>query len=408
MGDNKPRYIEGIGWRCDTDSARHHRESAWDYRGRAIYHITLVTEKRQPIFGTLSGGSEKDAHIALTSLGAYVNKTFRGLPEFFAKKGIRIRILAVRVMPDHLHGVIHVLEPMPKSIGEIVRSFKSACTSWYKREWFPLAKMPEGGGDALAKMPEKCKSEGDERLVQFCRIFAERESIWEYMPAGYHERILHCEGQLDRMIRYVKDNPRRLWVRHNCPELFKIRNDRTCSFVDEEGRAHDWKFRMMGNIFLIDNPHKQQILCSRSMSPEDLDCYYHEKREKAVQGVVSVTSAISNGERMISRRLREEGMPLVVIQKDGFPPIGSPHEKYFKPGGVYFDACAAGRLLLIEPYEDVLCDPIVAEAVYRKSPMASRESKRYRFLALNKIGEMLMNCEFEYHAGDYFTAVSLL
>lgn len=418
-------YIDGAGWRCATDTTRHHRENLWDYKGRGVYHVTLATEGRRAVFGTLAGNSEEEAYIAFTPLGAYVNSTFRGLPAFYARKGIKIKVLAVRVMPDHLHGVIFVLEPMPKSIGEIVRSFKSACTSWFKREYYNNRQGAAKGiaqgaaqGIAQAKMPEKrtITTEGkpniqngtsaqdgwrdngtstqdgwrsEEVLVQFCRIFATRGSIWEYMPAGYHERILHCEGQLDRMIRYVKDNPRRLWLKHHNPELFRIRNDRWWSVIDENGNVHNWKFRVMGNIFLMNHPIKQHIQCSRSITTEGLEELYRECHGRAAQGVVSITSAISEGEKTIARRLRESNMPLIVIQKDGFPPVGSPHERYFKPGGVYFDACAAGRLLLVEPYGEVLDDPIVAEAVHRKSPVAPRESMRYRFLALNKIGEML-------------------
>lgn len=414
MTENKASYIEGVGWRCDTDTTRHHRENLWDYKGRAIYHITLATEERQPIFGTLTGNSEEEAFIVYSRLGEYVDKTFRGLPAFYAKKGVKIRVLAVRVMPDHLHGIIHVLEPMPKSIGEVVRSFKSACTSWYKREYFgnnaeegpKLAeegqklgeeglKMTDGRlkmADGRLKMADGrwlVQEELEERLMQFCRIFATRCSIWEYMPAGYHERILHCDGQLDRMIRYVKDNPRRLWLKAHNPDLFKLRNNLHWCFEDENGTTHAWRFRALGNMFLLDFPQKQHIQCSRSITTDQLDGHYQKWMSNAQQGVVSVTSAISEGEKSVTKRLREAEMPLIVILKDGFPPEGSPHERYFKPGGVYFDACAAGRLLLVEPYNEVLDDPLIAEAVYRKSPLATRDSMRYHFLALNKMGEVM-------------------
>lgn len=404
MPEEKASYIEGVGWRCDTDTTRHHRENQWDYKGRAIYHITLATADRQPVFGALTGNSEEKAFIVHSSLGEYVDKTFRGLPDFYKQRGVRIRILAVRVMPDHLHGVIHVMEPMPKSIGEVIRSFKSACTSWFKREYF--GKNTEGEQKPLqaphrqvedpphdqANAPHnqaELKQKLEAQLVHFCRIFATRPSIWEHIPAGYHERILHCEGQLDRMIQYVKDNPRRLWLKHHNPNLFKLRNDLSWSFQDEREVRHVWKFRALGNMFLLDYPQKQHIQCSRSITADQLEQQYKEWSNNAQLGVVSITSAISEGEKSVSRRLREAGMPLIVMLKDGFPSVGSPHERYFKPGGVYFNACAAGRLLLIEPYSEVLDDPIIAEAVHGKSPVASRESMRYHFLALNKVGEMI-------------------
>lgn len=99
MEDNKSKYMEGVGWRCDTDTDRHHRESLWDYKGRAIYHITLATEGRQPIFGTLTGNSAEEAFVVYSRLGEYVDRTLRGLPAFFARKGARIKVIAVRVMP---------------------------------------------------------------------------------------------------------------------------------------------------------------------------------------------------------------------------------------------------------------------------------------------------------------------
>ncbi len=402
MTDSKAKYIEGIGWRCDTDTTRHHRENLWDYKGRAIYHITLATEERQPIFGTLSGNSVEEAFIVYSRLGEFVDRTFRGLPAFYAQKGVKIRVLAVRVMPDHLHGVLHVQEPMPKSIGEVVRSFKSACTSWFKRECFASG-AGSGSYSYSGKNAGEMQGQGapgqeetsrrlEEQLMQFCRIFATRGSIWEYMPAGYHERILHCDGQLDRMIRYVKDNPRRLWLKRHNPELFKLRNDLSWTFADEQGNTHIWRFRALGNMFLLDFPMKQHIQCSRSITNEELEQRYQAWLSQAQQGVVSITSAISEGEKSATRRLREMGMPLVVMLKDGFPPVGATHEHYFKPGGVYFDACAVGKLLLIEPHNEVLDDPMIVESVYRKSPMATRGSMRYHFLALNKVGEVMSAC----------------
>ena len=128
----------------------------------------------------------------------------------------------------------------------------------------------------------------------------------------------------------------------------------------------------------------------------------------ARQGVVSITSAISEGEKAVTKRLREAGMPLVVMLKDGFPPVGAPHERFFKPGGVYFDACAAGKLLLIEPYPEVLDDPQIVEAVHRKSPMAPRDSMRYHFLALNKVGEVISADRQPPHENDAHRLMEVL
>ncbi len=365
-----------------TDTGRHHRTNQWDYKGRGIYHITLATEGRQPIFGSLAGDSEHEAHIVHTSLGKYVYSTFLGLPSFYATRGIKLQVIVARVMPDHMHGVIYVQEPMPKSIGEVVRSFKSACTSWFKREVYLNPSVHEA------------------ELVGFCRIFATRNSIWQHDIAGYHERILHYKGQLAHMIQYVKDNPRRLWLKRHNPDMFKMRRGISWKFTDENRACHAWPFSAMGNIFLMDYPHKQHIQCSRSMTPAQLEQQCEAWLHNARQGTVSITSGISDGEKTVARRLLEAGMPLVVMLKDGFPASGSPQERYFKPGGGYFDACADGRLLLIEPDPTVLDDPLIKEAVYRKSSMAPRESLRYHFLALNTIAQTLITATSGKNAGE--------
>ena len=121
----------------------------------------------------------------------------------------------------------------------------------------------------------------------------------------------------------------------------------------------------------------------------------------AHNGAVTYTAAISKGEQKIARTVREQGYPLVVLLNDGFPQEGSPHERYYKPGGAYFEACSRGKLLLMEPEGSAFVDPVVKEATegalrrkaeakhfdYRPIPV---ESQRYRFVALNEMGRLLV------------------
>ena len=216
-----------------VDPMRHHRENGWDYRGRAIYHFTLAVEERYPLFGTLVGENAETAHVKLNSFGLRVCRMLSGLAQFYKGKGYALKVLAQMVMPDHVHLIIQVLEPLPQSIGAVVRGFKSGCTKVYKEEFYYSGEnAAEVNGEAQTHAAEV----HGEAPVHFARIFAGRGSIWQQDAAYYHERILHAPGQLRRMIDYVKDNP------------------------------------------------------------------------------------------------------LVVLLNDGFPQEGSPHERYYKPGGVYFDA----------------------------------------------------------------------
>ena len=385
-----PTMDNGQGKRRPVDPMRHHRENGWDYKGRAIYHFTLPVEERYPLFGTLDGESAETAFVRLNPYGRRVCQMLCGLAQFYAGKGFALKVLAQKVMPDHVHLVIQVLEPLPQSIGAVVRGFKSGCTKVYKE-------MYSSGENAaeVHRNEERNDEDGHEKAaevpVHFARIFAGRGSIWQQDAAYYHERILHAPGQLRRMIDYVKDNPRRLWIKSHNPELFKLHR-RT--------EAAGLSFTSMGNHFLLDWPDKQMVEMSRSATTDEVKERVQSVLAAAHNGTVTYTAAISKGEQLIARTLREQGYPLVVLLNDGFPKEGSPHERYYKPGGVYFEACSKGQLLLLEPTEQSFLDTgiqaAVEETLRRKAGVRHSTytpipltSQRYRFVSLNEMAKRL-------------------
>ncbi len=380
--------------RRPVDTTRHHRENGWDYRGRAIYHFTLPVEARYPLFGVLEGESAEKAFVKLNPFGRQVCRMLSGLAQFYEKKGYALKVLTQMVMPDHVHLVIQVLEPLPQSIGAVVRGFKSACTKIYKEEYFcsgENAAKVHGEGNPRGENAAKVHGKGEKAPMHFTRIFAGRGSIWQKDPAYYHERILHAPGQLRRMIDYVKDNPRRLWLKTRNPDLFRLHR-RT--------EAAGLTFTSMGNHFLLDWPDRQVVEMSRSASDDQVKERLRTAMAAAHDGTVTYTAAISKGEQHIARALREQGYPMVVLLGDGFPKEGSPHERYYKPGGVYFEACSKGQLLLLQPTEQAFLDASIQSAVeetlrrkaearhlcYTPIPLAAQ---RYRFVALNEIAQRL-------------------
>lgn len=159
--DNKAQ-ITPEGWRRPTDQTRHHRENNWNYRGEGIYHITLVVAERYPLFGRLEGETPETAYVQLNEYGRRVLDVLRDEPRFYGEKGYALKLIATQVMPDHIHMVVQVLAPLPKPIGVMIRGFKSACTSLYKREM-----------ECCRKYATKMKDEG-ESVFHFSRIFSIR------------------------------------------------------------------------------------------------------------------------------------------------------------------------------------------------------------------------------------------
>ena len=155
------------------------RKVGHDYCNVAIYMVTLCIEGRRPLLGSLCG---PDAHhvkpwVCPTSIGSAVKRAWKEIPQYHPQ----VRLLGFQLMPDHVHGIIHVIEPLPQHFGRIIQGFKKGCR------------------DAVRS------------------IAPEGETLWE---EGYNDRILRGIGQLDRWIQYLTDNPRRLWVKRNRSDLF--------------------------------------------------------------------------------------------------------------------------------------------------------------------------------------------
>ena len=357
------------GWRMTTDTKRHHRTNAWDYTGRGVYHITLVVAERYPLFGELSGDSPDNARIALNPFGKAVLVLLRDEPRFYGEKGYAFQILASQVMPDHIHVAIQVLKPLPKSIGIVIRGFKSACTSLYKNTY--------------ATDGRKCAPKGEIEgldVFLFSRIFTRIGSIWQQERVGYHEHIIHTYGQLDAMIRYIKDNPRRLWLKRANPDLFRIHQQTdVCGVL----------CTTLGNMFLAENPLRKALHCSRSLTQPEIDTLKSTCLTHAANGTIYISPAIAEGEKQICRALRQAGYPLIIILSEGFPQPDNPHYKYYKPSGVYFEACAAGQLLLIEPDTALFERKDIEEKVYAKTGPIPHNTKRYRFVAQNAIADLI-------------------
>jgi hypothetical protein len=190
----------------------------------------------------------------------------------------------------------------------------------------------------------------------------------------------------------VKANSERAWQRRQNPDLFRMhRKTEVCGLL----------FTSMGNHFLLDWPDRQLVEMSREASDGQIEERLQSVLAAAHNGALTYTAAISNGEKKIARMVREQGFPLVVLLNDGFPKEGSPQERFYKPGGVYFEACSKGKLLLMEPDGSAFVDSVVMKATedalrrkaeakhYSYSPIPV-ESQRYRFVALNEIGRLLV------------------
>ena len=222
-------------------------------------------------------------------------------------------VIAQQVMPDHFHGILFFRENTDGlHLGHVIRGFKAATNRAY-RELFPFS----------------CAATLSQSTIEG------RKGPGLLWSKGYNDRILYNYYQLDRWKAYLRDNPRRLLVKHQHPEFFRVQRN-----LEYSGLS----FSAIGNRFLLDHPVKLQVQCSRRLTLEALEQKKADLLSAAAQGAVLVSPAISPGEKAIMRAAFDAGYPLIILQENGFTDLA-------KPGGARFDACARGQLLLLAPWE---------------------------------------------------------
>lgn len=368
------------------------------------------------------------ARVELTPFGKAVERDLGD----FGRHHPGVQVCQKIVMDSHVHLVVWVQKDCGRSIREMAQGFRTGITR-VAREMgvWPIEaegeKRAERGGEAGgaretgATRPEnrnanaECSQQGwkGEGAIEAtgAREAAMRAAVdaevagvgmGAVCSAGpYHVfdkpfiRTLARRGQLRSMIDYVQLNAYRRWVLVLYPELFRLHRDT---------KVRGLHFRSLGNHWLLDWPERQVVQCSRSIGEEELERQMREVLQRAEQGAITYTAAISKGEQRIARAVREAGWPLVVLLMDGFPPAGSESERYYKPGGVYFDACKAGKLLLLEASHETYEKPELVrrtdEAIkakdeakgYAYRPM-THEKKRWRMMAGNVMLEMIADAD---------------
>ena len=291
-----------------------------DYTERQMYMVTMVVEGRRPLLGRVEGrsdapaGSEAAPRVVLSELGQRVSDEWWGIPRYYPQ----VEIVALQMMPDHLHGIIFVREKMEKDLSRIVRGFKTGCNRAYRELVL--------GVQYIATKSQQTQ-QGDRR--------GEDRTHGLLFQRGYNDKLLLREGQLERWLSYLHDNPRRLLMKREHPEFFRVQRELTVA---------GQQFSAIGNRFLLERPVRLQVQCSRRLNAEELAWRQAEWLAEARRGAVLVSPCISKREKQVMRAAFDEGLPLIVLQENGFTDLA-------KPGGRRMEACARGQLLLLAPWE---------------------------------------------------------
>ena len=193
---NDAGHARNVETNHDASSSVRNRRSVrlrgYDYSQAGAYFITICTQNRRYLFGTIVGG-----RMVLNDAGRTAATCWLQIPDHFPN----VELDEWVVMPNHMHGIVVMVDasanatappvgannysPLPvdsaipddsplqrptgtsRTIGSMVRGFKIGVTKWYRQ-----------------------------RL--------DASQIWQ---RNYWEHIIRNEQELNRVRRYIVDNP---------------------------------------------------------------------------------------------------------------------------------------------------------------------------------------------------------
>lgn len=140
--------------------ARPFRLPEFHYGAGASYFATFCTYKRQPVLSTI-----RDGVVHSSGIGDIVHRSWLDLPNRFTG----LLTDAFIVMPDHVHGILHLDEHATAGLAKVIQGLKGVVTIEARRAglW------------------------GKERLWQ----------------RSFFDRVIRNPRELDQIRVYIRNNP---------------------------------------------------------------------------------------------------------------------------------------------------------------------------------------------------------
>ena len=209
------------------------------------------------------------------------------------------------IMPDHIHILIKIKD-MVGACGEPVRPVP-----------VPLR---------LETIVELLMQALEGRYRETTGI---REEVFE---AAWHDWIVSAAGQLATFTRYIRENPRRSWVRQQNRLFFT--QLRRLSFAGREWFAY-------GNDALLERPVIEPFRCSRSWTEDGPEWREATGRaERIGPGGAGAGTFMSPCEKACGNAIYKAGGALIVLSPEGFAPRWHPPRNKEA-------LCAKGRMLFL-------------------------------------------------------------
>lgn len=158
-----------------------------DYSRPGWYFLTLGADYHRCFFGRVEG-----CEMQPNELGRLVERYWAEIPQHYD----HVELGAWQVMPNHFHGLIRIVRPGGKGVGEVVNMFKGSVTREARRRGLPEVSR-HGGKEPGGK--SRC---------------GEKVRVW---APNYYDVICFDAEELAVRENYVRANPRR-WALRDVPQ----------------------------------------------------------------------------------------------------------------------------------------------------------------------------------------------
>ena len=349
------------------------------YVFKTLYHITLTIPDRLPLLGRLEvpDNDPNKAKVKRTALGNALVNCLLSIQHYHPE----VQVLHFCLMPDHLHAVLYVRHTMPTGIRGVTRGFWQAVKK-LGRAWSASSSIAPNVIRSNNQAPSSSfapnviqensqapsssfapnvirrnsQKETSHQILQdetarfeaFSASLREQqgEEIYYHLLPIFTEmpfiRPMGRNTQLPNTIRYIDMNPQRLATKRLKPGFFYVQRG-----IMIGGRSYDGVGNttlLMADRFATVHVRSVMVKAAEQGDGEPLRNYKNSCVLAARKGVILISPFISTHEKQVMQVLLDEQHPFICLIDNGF-------RDYYKPSGALFDACAAGRVLILSPWQ---------------------------------------------------------
>jgi putative transposase len=175
--------IKNMAFNPKKHNRRSIRLKGYDYTEPGAYFITICTSKREYLFGHI-----QDEKMHLNRYGEVVQFNWNNLPKSYS----HVQLDEFIIMPDHIHGIIMLKDP----VGAGLPTIESLTKNPYKPA--PTPQKRHG----LPEIIRSLKTRSATRINQLRST--KGNPVWQ---RGYYERIVRDEQALFNIRKYIINNP---------------------------------------------------------------------------------------------------------------------------------------------------------------------------------------------------------